>query len=89
MISCARLPGWTTTTSECRRRGSSGWCRSLRVALREIVYRMDAFQRLIDQGFWGLKLLLVVVVRGAEYPLSKGLPTTGVAVPALIAQLVA
>lgn len=41
-------------------------CRSLRVALREIVYRMDAFQWLIDQGFWRLKLLLVV--RGADYP---------------------
>ena len=62
-------------------------CRSLRQALRETVYRMDAFQRLIDQGFWGLKLLFVK--RGAEYPLSKGLPTTGVAVPALIGQLVA
>lgn len=62
-------------------------CRSLRLALRETVYRMDAFQWLIDQGFWRLKLLLMV--RGAEYPLSKGLPTTGVAVPALIGQLVA
>lgn len=32
--------------------------------LRATVYRMDAFQRLIDQGFWGLALPLVV--RGQE-----------------------
>lgn len=32
--------------------------------LRATVYRMDAFQRLIDLGFWGLELPLVV--RGAE-----------------------
>lgn len=35
-----------------------------RADLRPTVYRMDAFQRLIDQGFWGLELPLVV--RGAE-----------------------
>lgn len=28
--------------------------------LRRTVYRMDAFQRLVDQGFWGLPLPLVV-----------------------------
>jgi len=39
--------------------------------LRSTVYRMDAFQRLIDQGFWGLELPLVV--RGAEIsPASLG-----------------
>lgn len=32
--------------------------------LRATVYRMDAFQRLVEQGFWGLELPLVV--RGAE-----------------------
>ncbi|MBS0476237.1 MAG: peptidoglycan-binding protein [Proteobacteria bacterium] len=32
--------------------------------LRLTVYRMDAFKRLIDQGFWGLELPLVV--RGKE-----------------------
>jgi chitosanase len=32
--------------------------------LRQTVYRMDAFQRLIDQGYWGLELPLVV--RGIE-----------------------
>ncbi|RJF95743.1 chitosanase [Noviherbaspirillum saxi] len=32
--------------------------------IRATVYRMDAFQRLIDQGFWGLDLPLVV--RGLE-----------------------
>lgn len=36
--------------------------------LRKTVYRMDAFQRLIDQGFWGLELPLVV--RGAEISLA-------------------
>ena len=35
-----------------------------RADLRATVYRMDAFQRLIDQGFWGLELPLVV--RGQE-----------------------
>ena len=35
-----------------------------RADLRATVYRMDAFQRLIDQGYWGLELSLVV--RGKE-----------------------
>jgi chitosanase len=35
-----------------------------RADLRATVYRMDAFQRLIDQGYWGLELPLVV--RGNE-----------------------
>jgi len=32
--------------------------------LRKTAYRMDAFQRLIEQGYWGLELPLVI--RGAE-----------------------
>jgi chitosanase len=36
--------------------------------LRQAVYRMDAFQRLIDQGAWGLPLPLVV--RGREISLA-------------------
>lgn len=35
-----------------------------RADLRQTVYRMDAFRRLIDQGFWGLEMPLVV--RGKE-----------------------
>jgi chitosanase len=35
-----------------------------RADLRPTVYRMDTFQRLIDQGYWGLELPLVV--RGKE-----------------------
>jgi chitosanase len=35
-----------------------------RADLRPTVYRMEAFRRLIDQGFWGLELPLVV--RGQE-----------------------
>lgn len=31
-----------------------------RAILRDTVYRMDAFQRLIDQGYWNLELPLVV-----------------------------
>ena len=37
---------------------------NVRSDLRPTVYRMDAFKRLIDQGFWGLDL--PVVVRGKE-----------------------
>jgi chitosanase len=36
--------------------------------LHGTVYRMDAFQRLIDQGYWGLELPLVV--RGVEISLT-------------------
>lgn len=36
--------------------------------LRKTAYRMESFQRLIDQGYWGLELPLVV--RGAEISLS-------------------
>jgi|SRR5215470_1501269 len=39
-----------------------------RADLRATVYRMEAFRRLIDQGFWGLDLPLVV--RGAEISLA-------------------
>jgi len=35
-----------------------------RADLRQTVYRMDAFRRLLEQGFWGLELPLVV--RGEE-----------------------
>jgi len=38
-------------------------------SLRPTVYRMDAFQRLIDQGYWGLPLPLVV--RGQEISLAS------------------
>lgn len=37
---------------------------NVRTDLRTTVYRLDAFKRLIDQGFWGLGLPLVV--RGRE-----------------------
>ena len=41
------------------------WLRThSRADLRSTTYRMDAFRRLIDQGFWGLDLPLVV--RGNE-----------------------
>ena len=40
------------------------WLAGNRLDLRPTVYRMDAFQRLIDQGYWGLELPLVV--RGLE-----------------------
>lgn len=36
--------------------------------LRKTAYRMEAFQRLIDQGYWGLELPLVI--RGAEISMS-------------------
>lgn len=36
--------------------------------LRKTAYRMEAFQRLIEQGYWGLELPLVI--RGAEISLS-------------------
>ena len=42
---------------------------NVRDDLRKTVYRMDAFQRLLDQGFWGLDLPLVV--RGAEISLAS------------------
>jgi chitosanase len=40
-----------------------------RADLRKTVYRMDAMQRLLDQGFWGLNLPLVV--RSAEVSLAS------------------
>ena len=40
------------------------WLAGNRLDLRPTVYRMDAFQRLLDQGYWGLELPLVV--RGLE-----------------------
>jgi len=52
---------WMARYVERRRAWLGGHSRS---DLRATVYRMDAFQRLIDQGRWGLELPLVV--RGAE-----------------------
>lgn len=40
-----------------------------RADLRPTVYRMDTFQRLIDQGYWGLELPLVV--RGKEISMAS------------------
>jgi chitosanase len=37
------------------------WLAGNSEALKITVYRMDAFQRLIDQGYWGLELPLVVL----------------------------
>ncbi|CAH1386120.1 chitosanase [Candidatus Nitrotoga sp. M5] len=52
---------WITTYIAIRR----AWlANSSRADLRATVYRMDAFQRLIDQDYWGLPLPLVV--RGQE-----------------------
>lgn len=48
---------WITTYITLRRAWLAG---SSRVDLRLTVYRMDAFKRLIDQGYWGLTLPLVV-----------------------------
>lgn len=48
---------WIATYLATRR----AWLASSpRADLRATVYRMDAFQRLIDQGYWGLPLPLVV-----------------------------
>lgn len=53
--------GWVAAYVKQRR----DWLATHKIQiLRSTVYRMDAFQRLIDQGFWGLELPLVV--RGAE-----------------------
>lgn len=52
---------WISTYVSIRRAWLAGHTRA---DLRATVYRMDAFQRLIDQGFWGLELPLVV--RGKE-----------------------
>lgn len=48
---------WITAYLATRRAWLAG---SSRTDLRATVYRMDAFQRLIDQGYWGLELPLVV-----------------------------
>jgi chitosanase len=53
--------GWISAYVATRRQ----WLASSdREVLRSTVYRMDALQRLIDQGFWGLALPLAV--RGKE-----------------------
>ena len=48
---------WITTYIATRRAWLAGLSRA---DLRATAYRMDTFQRLIDQGYWGLKLPLVV-----------------------------
>jgi chitosanase len=52
---------WITKYVATRRAWLAGHARA---DLRATVYRMDAFQRLIDQDYWGLELPLVV--RGKE-----------------------
>jgi len=56
---------WIRAYVKVRRTWLSG---STRRDLRATVYRMDAFQRLIEQGYWGLELPLVV--RGKEISLA-------------------
>lgn len=56
---------WLRAYVKVRRAWLAG---SNRRDLRATVYRMDAFQRLIDQGYWGLDLPLVV--RGIEISLA-------------------
>jgi chitosanase len=48
---------WISAYIATRRAWLAG---STRADLRATVYRMDTFQRLIDQGYWGLELPLVV-----------------------------
>lgn len=55
---------WLKAYVKVRRAWLAG---STRADLRATVYRMDAFQRLMDQGYWGLGLPLVV--RGVEISL--------------------
>lgn len=56
---------WITAYVKTRRAWLTGHPRS---DLRKTAYRMDSFMRLIEQGYWGLELPLVV--RGAEISLS-------------------
>lgn len=49
---------WVQAYVKVRRSWLAG---SPRADLRRTVYRMDAFQRLIDQGYWGLELPLVAL----------------------------
>jgi chitosanase len=48
---------WLKSYVRIRRAWLAG---NIREDLKSTVYRMDAFQRLIDQGYWGLELPLVV-----------------------------
>lgn len=57
---------WITTYIATRRAWLAGLSRA---DLRATIYRMDAFQRLIDQGYWGLTLPLVV--RDSEISLAS------------------
>ena len=60
-ISSASEQKWIAAYIAIRR----AWlAENTRADLRATVYRMDTFQRLIDQGYWGLELPLVV--RGQE-----------------------
>jgi len=56
--------GWVKAYVKVRRAWLAG---STRADLRATVYRMDAFQRLMDQEYWGLEIPLVV--RGVEITL--------------------
>jgi chitosanase len=56
---------WITAYVNTRRAWLTGHPRS---DLRKTAYRMEAFLRLIEQGYWGLELPLVI--RGAEISLS-------------------
>lgn len=60
-VATAGEQAWIST---CVRKRRDWLARHARADLRATVYRMDAFQRLIEQGFWGLELPLVV--RGRE-----------------------
>lgn len=56
-VAAAGEPAWIAAFVRERR----GWLAGhARADLRATVYRMDAFQRLIEQGYWGLELPLVV-----------------------------
>ena len=57
--------GWISAYVRTRRSWLAG---HKRADLRSTVYRMDAFQRLISQGYWGLELPLVV--RNSEISLA-------------------
>ncbi|MDH4285753.1 MAG: peptidoglycan-binding protein, partial [Gallionellaceae bacterium] len=58
--------GWISAYVKARHDWLSGHSRA---DLRATAYRMDVFQRLIDQGYWGLELPLVV--RAAEISMAS------------------
>lgn len=63
--------GWLTRYVATRREWLATHSNPL---LRKTVYRMDAFKRLIDQGFWGLQLPLVVRDKEISTATLSGLP---------------